>query len=262
MRLLYLKYWSSKYQHPLNGFDQSFRNPRTLDTKINPLSLVGINGSGKSKLLEVLAEIFIYLHAEYDDFLTKSDDPMIEFLIEYSIRKDNSWIHVRIEKSRSSKILISCGENMDELKKVTDGDTISSLLPVVVGYTSGENETLSNFFQPYAEGYAEYYQSSALTNTESRTLPDLPRFLWLDFSMNKKVFLANAILSNDSKWQSVKDRIKLDRAHSFRVTIQLKPKTGPSMGIIPASEQQEIIEKLKQCATLKVRRGQEEQINS
>ena len=59
MRLLRLKTFG-KYS-ALEPFDRSFRQVGEPSSNIDPLCLVGVNGSGKSNLIELLSASFCYL---------------------------------------------------------------------------------------------------------------------------------------------------------------------------------------------------------
>ncbi|WP_111709140.1 restriction system-associated AAA family ATPase [Lutibacter citreus] len=256
MKLIHFKYNNANSSHPLNGFDEAFRNENFLEEGFHPICLVGINGSGKSKLLECIAQVMEHLVGEYSDFITELDNKELSFQIDYLIKIKRGHKYVRFIKTiANKKSQCYLGSNQDNLELSLDNKEIKNYLPeIVVGYTSGENESLSKFFKPYNERFAKYYQERAIpTYKEKRIdkLPELPHFLWVDFTMNNLVFIANAVLgfTEESDWSNISKVINIRSLRSFRITIKLKPKNGPSNGIIPAEEQEEIINKLKRCAT-------------
>lgn len=256
MKLIHFKYNNANSSHPLNGFDEEFRNEDLIEEGFHPICLVGVNGSGKSKLLECIAQVMEHLVGEYSDFISGPENKALTFQIDYLIKLKRGYKYVRFIKTNTNK-KTQCylGSNQDNLELSSDTKEIKNYLPeIVVGYTSGENESLSKFFKPYNERFAKYYQERAIpTYKEKRIdkLPELPHFLWVDFTMNNLVFIANAILglSDESVWSTISKTINIRSLRSFRITIKLKPKNGPSNGIIPAIEQEEIINKLKHCAT-------------
>ena len=70
--------------HP--GFEILF-HPNLISKTIEPIGLAGLNGSGKSNLLELLSEIFYYLDSLFLEFPTTavSDDKEFGFEIDYAL---------------------------------------------------------------------------------------------------------------------------------------------------------------------------------
>lgn len=151
MRLLSLeligKYKGLKDQY----FD--FRN-----TEGNILALIGLNGSGKSQLLELIAEAFAYLERwQREDFVVRTPLPF-EVRMEYAIKHQNQTEDV---------ILVNI--NKDEVKsyKLTNDGARHLLLLVaplpdfIVGYASGLNENLQRAFMKNSLQYFEIKRISA-----------------------------------------------------------------------------------------------------
>lgn len=254
MKLIYFKYNNPKIDHPLNGFEKDFRNAALIVEELSPICLVGINGSGKSKLLECIAEVFEYLNSLYTDFITEIKPNEIQFQIDYLFKIKRGYKYVRFIKNElSKKTICFIGSDEDYLVELFDIDEVRGFLPeIVIGYSSGENESLSSYFHPYNDSYSDYYQTRAIYPTKRiEKLPDLPHFLWVDYKMNNLVFISNSILGlfEEKTWSQITKEINIESLKSFRITIKLKPKTGPVKGIFPAPEQKEIIEKLKNCST-------------
>src|SRR5207244_1164832 len=135
----------------LDGLDLWFRDPLTEQGAFEPLCLIGPNGAGKSQLLQVLAEIFqAAFHAVVPMEERSDGNPTLQFEIEYLIRppRASADAHVRIARTAQPKRRLAL-----VLQKKIDGEWIDcdvtdsaarDLLPrKVVGYTSGDNETLS-----------------------------------------------------------------------------------------------------------------------
>lgn len=257
MKLVRFKYRSANNSHPLNGFDEEFRHEDFLEDGFHPICLVGINGSGKSKLLECIAEVMEFLVGEYSEFISEIDNKELEFQIDYLFKIQRGYKYVSFIKSVSNKeTQCYLGKDRDKLKLVSDVSELKKFLPeIIIGYTSGENESLSTYFRPYNDAFSSYYQERALYKSRTLQLPELPKFLWVDFNMNHLVFIANTILglSEESTWSNISKVINITSLRSFRITIKLKPRTGPSNGIIPANEQELIIKKLELCATTSTR---------
>lgn len=262
MKLIHFAYNSPRIKHPINGIDLELRNYYSLEAGMNPICLVGVNGSGKSKLLECLAEVFEYLTGCFTDFIKDPGTTIIQFRIDYTFKLPIGKKYVRfIQDKEKGKPKCFIGNDPKSLEAEEDLNKIRQVLPeMVLGYSSGENESLSQWFHPYIDEYREYYQSKALPLKRnsilrsadfSKKLPELPHMLWVDFSMNKLVFVANSVFSLEpkSKWDKIIKELNFTRLRSFRIIVKLKPKKGPSMGLIAAEEQLELIEKLKRCSS-------------
>ncbi len=128
----------------LDDFSINFHRPEKSNKNIDPICFVGVNGSGKSQVLQVIAEIFYYLDRHFCKFHPSKVDTNLVFEIEYLIQHNSQAKHVRIKRIAPKKnIKISILQNDQEVP-VSDTDDIEELLPrKIIGYTSGGNETLS-----------------------------------------------------------------------------------------------------------------------
>ena len=262
MKLVHFSYNNPTINHPINGFDENLRNINFIRRGLNPICLVGINGSGKSKLLECIAEIFEYLTGCYTDFIKDPGNTSTQFRIDYTFKLSKGNIYVRfIQDQEKGKPICLTGTDEDSLVVEDNHIKIRAILPeMVLGYSSGENESLSQWFHPYIDEYRDYYQSKALPakttgilsqSKKTKNLPDLPHMLWIDFSMNKLVFIANSVFSldPDSRWNTIIKEVNIHDLRSFRIIVKLKPKKGPAKGIIAAQEQKDLIAALKRCSS-------------
>ena len=130
-----------------------FRN-----TKGNILALIGLNGSGKSQLLELIAETFAYLERwQREDFVVRTPLPF-EVSLEYAIKNQNQTEDV---------ILVNINKNEVKSYKITnDGEQHLLLLGAplpdfIVGYASGLNENLQRAFMKNSLQYFEIKRISA-----------------------------------------------------------------------------------------------------
>src|ERR1700723_2333176 len=90
----------------LDGLSIPFRNPHADTSVFDPLCLVGPNGTGKSQLLQVIAEIFQTIFQEYlPEEERGAPNADLLFELEYLIRasKSDSATHVRIRRNRAGK---------------------------------------------------------------------------------------------------------------------------------------------------------------
>ena len=242
----------------LDGLFIPFRSENIDTGTFDPLCLVGPNGSGKSQLLQVIAEIF---QATFHKYLPSEErgtpNDGLEFEIEYLINSDaesKATKRVRIYRrsinKRKSDIIIEVFQNNDWQTIDLLGD-MSSLLPSkVVGYTSGDNETLSLPFFSSRSGYAEEVRTNALDDAKkSDQIPD-PKLLLIDYGTNLEVLVANLLLNPDSVKTKLLSEPNLKSLRSFRCVIQLNHSAAPGReGVKLTDELEKYIESLTCCAT-------------
>lgn len=247
MKLLRLKFIKGRHATPIDGFEQVFHSKEDLN-KTTPICLAGVNGSGKSKLLEVLSDIFYYLNS-YCASDTQPEKTKNQFELEY-VKESPKPIHIKISQLEEEgfplfEIVTAKGTSI-----VNGRLEAAQLLPTfVIGYTSGDNQTLSKRFE---ETYIEY--SDAVTNLsknpDGSIVPDT-RLVFMDYKVNSFVLIANSIFRSTSQLQLISDKIsQWDSLESFRITIQLRPRYKNRLipiGLTP--ELNNYIGALKKCAT-------------
>lgn len=195
MKLIRLKI-QDKFRSLIEGFEINFREPLK-DESLNsfhPFCFAGLNGSGKSNVLEALSSIFYHLECivnEYPVFAydAKESNPD-EFELEYYIAKENSksiddfdHIFIKKEKGKSPEMKLNNGESLEISKSFG-----KSYLPdLVVAYSSGENETIS---LPYVKmklfQYDEYLKDLKKNATFKEPVSSL---LYIDYEMSQAVLL-------------------------------------------------------------------------
>jgi restriction system-associated AAA family ATPase len=215
----------------LDGLDVRFRNPFDDYSSFDPLCFIGRNGAGKSQFLQILAEIFqSAFHACVREQERVEGNPDLQFEIEYFIdsESDLSPIRVRISRQATSKkrptIVI---ERRDEEEyewincDLQDPKTHDLLPDKIVGYTSGDNETLSLPFLKSRSGYASDVRDKAFNKEQKKQgIPDT-RLMLIDYGTHLEVLVANLLLGNSSQWEALLDAAKLQDLHSFRCIVQL-----------------------------------------
>lgn len=255
----------------LDGLDLRLRSPFSDHSGFEPLCLIGPNGAGKSQFLQVVAEIFqsvFYKCIKEEERI--EGNPDLQFELEYLIYPENEPppVRVRISRKVSGKnrpALVIERRDEDEYDWIdchlNAPDTHALLPRKVVGYTSGDNETLSLPFLISRSGYAKDVRESALNkgNTLNNRLPDT-RLMLIDYGTNLEVLVANLLLGNDSQWKFLLEDAKLQNLHSFRCIIQLAHSSAPKAqgrkgsqtmrkGIQLTQELETYLDQLKRCAT-------------
>ncbi|MGI9278983.1 MAG: restriction system-associated AAA family ATPase [Endozoicomonas sp.] len=246
----------------LDGLDINFRSgiddPTGLTNSFSPLCLIGPNGTGKSQILQIIAEIF---QATFHRFLPEeeqaNDTGNIEFEIEYYIPvPDDCPEKVRIFRrkvgsTKASIVIERFSEDGWSLIPDTDLESIKSLLPSkVIGYTSGDNETLSIPFFVSRAGYAKQVTENAIDpKKKSHKIQDT-RMLLIDYGTNLEVLISNLLLNPDAVRSSLLEKLNLSSLNSFRCVIQLNHAQAPGKkGVEVTDELQNYIDYLKKCST-------------
>ncbi|HLP92214.1 MAG TPA: restriction system-associated AAA family ATPase [Nostocaceae cyanobacterium] len=255
----------------LDGLDLRLRSPFSDYSAFQPLCLIGPNGAGKSQFLQVVAEIFqsvFYKCIRKEERIEGNPDLLFE--LEYLIHPENEPLPVRVRISRKASgknrpVLVIERRDEDEFDWIDcdlDVSDTHALLPQkVVGYTSGDNETLSLPFLISRSGYAKDVRESALNKGKNpnNQLPDT-RLMLIDYGTNLEVLVANLLLGNDSQWKFLLEDAKLQNLHSFRCIVQLAHSAAPKAqsrkglqnkrkGIQLTQELETYLDQLKRCAT-------------
>lgn len=220
----------------------------------NPNILAGRNGSGKSNILEAMANIFYHLDCMFNDylpegFLISEEDKsgfdnkvcvVDAFELEYFMDIPLEWcdkpLH-ELESRKSNellgriKITKEIGEKpafeWENRTDFTDNKTtlgkkeIQQLLPkYVLGYSSGENELLSlPFFKTRFLHFDEY--SDKLTHEEPFGFPPRSegRLVYLDNQYSQAILLANFLMQDKKTLSPFNEEVELEDLYEFRLII-------------------------------------------
>jgi len=186
----------------------------------------------------------------------------LQFELEYFIkpRSEHPPAHVRISRRavERRKLILVIQQKVGRKWKnceLSSPDTLALLPKKVIGYTSGDNETLSLPFLISRSGYADEVSRVALyENTRDRIVPDT-RLMLIDYGTNLEVLVANLLMEDEMQRHELLAHARLQDLHSFRCIIQLARKPGPQRtdsgrkGIQLTSELEEYLSNLEKCST-------------
>lgn len=270
MKLIRLKLLSD-FRGLKNGFTIVFNKVDRVETtdSIEPICFIGLNGSGKSNILEALSEIFYYLEnyskagtKEKKDFKTS-----FAFEIEYILPQNtynkklssnqkpaNSDVHIQIVK-KAKEYPQAIALSIDSKITYSEPDELLSFLPsYIIGYSSGMNELISN---PYIKMDFKYLQEfSKLASESSIGSLDVNRLFFMDYDLNKLITICNFLFDEKvdnselgvKNVRPLKEKIGIKDLYSF--TIELRLRKEDKKPIELPSQLNLAVDKLKQCATL------------
>lgn len=263
----------------LESFRVIFRDDEPNDDWINfhPYCFAGLNGTGKSNVLEALANIFYHLECctlapETSDFLRNDfrrevSDP-IAYELEYFIiprESDKNVVNyhnviIRKAKGAAPQIKITALDQSGAAEFIEISGSIRTYLPeLVIGYSSGENEILSlPFIKSRLLQLDEYIYH--LRNREKLVLDykieEKPEssLVYMDYHMSQAILLANFLLQKEDTIRPIKEQLSIDKLHSFRLVINnhklYHEDEDPQLGyLLPLVD--DALSKLRRCATVK-----------
>ncbi|WP_240723648.1 restriction system-associated AAA family ATPase [Flavobacterium sp. J27] len=245
----------------MNGISLNF--PSNGDNYINTNCFIGINGSGKSQLLETIAEIFLYLDNSCRSInpVKKLTSPAL-FEIEYSlnIKENDVKVNVLYDNYKNKLPKFKITENGND--KLVDSDDLNTYLPSkIIGYTSGSNETISNPFLSYYDVYADFVATRAFGGSKEEDYE--PRFYFMDYNTNLGIAISNLVFDIDKKntdannpLTKVKKELNIEKIKSFQIVIQTMQPAAPKLvsdsgetGVILTTELKKWLNELKKSST-------------
>lgn len=212
--------------------DCEFHAENELPEESEPVCLVGLNGSGKSNLIEAVADVFCYLEMinlpwgalkSASSKYRKNDH---KFEVEYTISTAKSASHVAIEKTKKNVADFFTVGDDGEKTKVEDPEERLALLPRrIVGYSSGLNETLSH---PFLRTRTLYSEEVALAApdvgqdlSQSKIVFDT-NTLYMDYENNAEILLCNYIFRSSGELAFFNEFTRVKGVESFELKFNRK----------------------------------------
>lgn len=239
-----------------NGFEIIFKNSRNRN-EIDPVCLAGLNGSGKSNVLELISEIFFYLEAAYHPVASSyvSKESPFGFSIEYEtlitannqLKADMAFRVVSVpETTRKIRIDKQSGKAPDfeftdingwrplPLDSVFFEENVALLLPPkIIAYSSGQNELISNPFLRMDFFYFEEYLKEMEEDGDKANIVD-NRLFYMGYNSNSFVLLSNFLMRDIQKsgegkeLEILRTMSDVQDVESFNVVLNLKVKRDQS----------------------------------
>lgn len=260
-----------------DGFELDFRTlnidrPEELE-EFNPFCFAGVNGSGKSNVLEAIANIFYHLEGciniyQPDNFksvfnpkIASVDAYELEYLIFPKGKKKYSFedmILVHVEKKIDDVPVMTYSEypyieKLEDKRVVSDEfDTepasAKTLLPdLIIGYTSGENEVLSIPFIKTRLLHFDEYKEAVIEDIKY-TKPE-SNLLYIDYEMSQSVLLSNLLFQSKETLKPITSELGIKNIKSFRMNINLHQIHSEDKSFPLLEQINEVIEFFKNCAT-------------
>lgn len=254
---------------------------------LEPICFVGLNGSGKSNVLEAISEIFYYLETYHkaDRKSLPSYKTDFGFEIEYYLPKlsfnmgrvsweklTSSWNELdnpplfKIVKQKGQYPIISALVRNEELIfENKDNNRNTSVLPTrIIAYSSGLNELISNPFIKIDLHYFDDFKKEIGSSPEGSLA--INRLFFMDYESNKLITVANFLFDKEDfdktrfssnnieatdfgavNLKTIKDEVKISALKSFSISIRLRDNRNVPIQL--PSELYLTIDNLKKCAS-------------
>lgn len=268
MKLQYFKLYN-KYRS-LETFEYTFLKHPLLKNRVDPICLVGLNGSGKSNFLELLSDVFYDIEKfflftnklytkdspKYFPYANNRTKEPILFHIEYkiSVNKIEESIKIIRTKDTDFKLKFFIKKRVDDLFQDVDYVPLDifiarNYMPLLVAYTSGLNDLLTLPYIDLQDYYAQQVAQEALSDEGDDKKILSPNLLLLNYDSNAAIVVSNFLLATSSKRDVFKTNLRIAKMNSFRIVVRLNKLYG-NKKVKVTNELQEYIKHLEDCASL------------
>lgn len=223
----------------LDGLEVPFRRLEDKRPPFDPLCLIGPNGSGKSQFLQFLAQAFQLLyHLSDSDSEPEAADMSMQFELQYATtevsNRSQVVVHVTYtsepkKKTPTLRVTLTAKGKTKEVE-AKDEAFRKTLPKYVIGYTSGQNETLSTPFYLSRSHFARKVRGESMGKGDPEKLRvevPHPRLMMIDFSTHIEVLIANLLF--DQGEAEILERTPLAGLRSFRCVMQLAHRAAPKI---------------------------------
>lgn len=185
----------------LKNFSIDFRTSGSISV------LIGLNGAGKSNILEAIVQIF----CDLENFIDKSAPPRFKYSIEYTCYSNNLKIDTLSEDKNTFKLYLY-DENKKKFKLLSHKkikENSSTYKPKnIFGYYSGLNTRLEDIFKPFENKY--YYKLLRSSQESAELYKESLRSLFYAKPIHSQFILLAFFLNSDKDESQKLLREKLD----------------------------------------------------
>lgn len=246
-----MKLLSLQLTTPFNSLQpfekQDFAYFPTKKNILEPICLIGANGSGKSNMLEFISEMFFYIESEVRFERKGIRRVEREFQLEYYLFDSKAVeTKVKIDSTGDNKWKMFIEQRGKWKDITTNYSLVQKYLPEkIVGYTSGMNETLSFRFAQMNGEYATIVREAGINNPKAK-IPD-NRLIFIDYDANAAILIANYLLKPKQDLKLFEETIRVSGLTYFKLVLDFELSSKKYVQL--TDEHREIIRKFKSCST-------------